>query len=173
MATQLTADDAKQSLTAHLAAKGTEICQKYGPNLGWAGLQQLLEDRAYVRYPCEIRFDAAELQPGEFAHPVPRGERPEDGFTLYVHPIYMLDLPSVPLLALYQLVAVNYGAFASADDAETFGAAALGMSRDDYYAAVCALADQLGIEGNDADPSLAGLPMVGGGGCGGGGCGCG
>lgn len=173
MATQLTADDAKQSLTAHVAAKGGEICQKYGPNLGWAELQQLLEDRAYVRYPCEIRFDASALQPGEFAHPQPNGDRPEDGFTLFVHPIYMLDLGRVPLLVLYQLVLVNYGAFASAEDAEIFGANAVGLSRDDYYAAICELADQLGVDGNEADPGLAGLPMVGGGGCGGGGCGCG
>jgi hypothetical protein len=41
---------------------------------------------------------------------------------------------------------VNYGEFASADDAETFGAAALGLSKDDYYQAVCALADELADE---------------------------
>jgi len=41
-------------------------------------------------------------------------------------------------------VLVNYGAFASRDDAETLGAAALGLSKDDYYNTICELADQLG-----------------------------
>lgn len=121
-------------------------------------------DRAYVRYPCEIVFDASALNPGEFAHAVAKGKTPEEGFTMHVHPVYMLDLARVPGLVLYQLVAVNYGEFASADDAETFGANALGLSRDDYYATLCELADQLGGEEAGAAPD---------GGCGDDGCGCG
>jgi hypothetical protein len=50
----------------------------------------------------------------------------------------------VPWLVLYQLVALNYGEFASADDAETFGAAALGLTRDAYYEELCKMADELG-----------------------------
>ena len=46
MAKQLTADDAKQSLTAHVETKGIEIYVKYGPQIGWAELQRLLTDRA-------------------------------------------------------------------------------------------------------------------------------
>lgn len=144
MATQLTADDAKQSLTAHVAIKGAEINEKFGPHIGWKELRRILDDRACVRYPCEIAFDAGQLAPGEFAHPVARSERPEDGFTMFVHPIYMTQLERVPCLVLYQLVLVNYGEFASAEDAETFGAAALGISRDEYYATLCELADELG-----------------------------
>ena len=47
------------------------------------------------------------------------------------------------LLALYQLVLVNYGTFAGPEDAEALGAAALGMTRDEYYQQVCRLADEL------------------------------
>jgi hypothetical protein len=144
MATQLTDDDAKQSLTAHVAVKGSEIFDKYGPAIGWTQLLRILEDRSCVRYPCEIIFDAAPLGPGEFAHPVAKGQHPEDGFTMFVHPSFMTQLEQVPLLVLYQLVLVNYGEFASPDDAETFGAYALGLSKDDYYQAICELADQLG-----------------------------
>lgn len=144
MATQLTADDARQSLGAHVAEKGMEILTQYGPKMGWRTLQLLLENRAFVRYPCEIVFDAAPLRAGEFAFPVPRGENPEAGFSIYVHPLYMLDLEHVPYLVLYQLVAVNYGAFASGDDAEIFGASALGLDREEYYKILCGLADQLG-----------------------------
>src|SRR5215471_1937750 len=144
MATQLTANDAKQSLNAHVAAKGAEIFDKYGPNIGWKELLKILEDRDCVRYPCEVVFDATSLGPGEFAHPVPQNENPENGFTMAVHPLFMTQLEYVPYLVLYQLVLVNYGEFASPDDAETFGSCALGLNKDDYYHTVCKLADELG-----------------------------
>ncbi len=143
MPTQLTAEHARQSLNGHVAARGAELQAKYGPRIGCPELQQVLVDRTCVRYPCEITFDAGPLQPGEFAHPVARGERPEDGFVMHVHPVFLTQLSQVPALVLYQLVVVNYGEFASAEDAETFGAAALGISRDEYYDLLCGLADQI------------------------------
>jgi len=144
MAKQLTADDARQSLTAHVAAKGEEAFAKFGPHIGWKELQLILQDRALVRYPCEIVFDSTPLQADEVAHPVPKGAKPEDGFAIHVQPIFMTQLQRVPWLVLYQLVLVNYGEFASPDDAEAFGAAALGITRDEYYQGICKLADQLG-----------------------------
>ena len=144
MPTQLTAEDARQSLTAHVAAKGAEIFDKYGPRIGWKELQLILRDRECVRYPCEIAFDAAPLLDGEFAHPVPKSERPEDGFTMFVHPLFMTQLERVPHLVLYQIVLVNYGEFASPEDAEIFGASALGISKDEYYETLCELADEFG-----------------------------
>jgi hypothetical protein len=142
---QLTVEDARLSLHAHVAAKGEEICRKYGPQIGWHELLRLLEDREFVRYPCEIRFDAAPLLSGEFAHPLPKGERPEAGFTLYVHPFFATQLAVVPFLVLYQLVLVNYGEFASPQDAEIFGAGALGLEPEDYYQKLCQLADQISV----------------------------
>jgi hypothetical protein len=144
MPKQLTAEDARQSLNAHVAAKALEIHEKYGPRIGWTELQRILQDRSCVRYPCEIVFDAAGLQPGEFAHPVAKGEQPEAGFTIFVHPLFMMRLDRVPYLVLYQLVLANYGDFACADDAETFGASVLGLSKDDYYRALCEIADEIG-----------------------------
>jgi len=143
MPTQLTAEDARQSLNAHVAAKGAEIRAKYGPHIGWRELQQILADRACVRYPCEVVFDAGPLLPGECAHPAAKGSRPEDGFKMHVHPFFMTQLPQAVYLVLYQLAVVNYGEFASANDAEVFGAAVLELARDDYYNALCELADQI------------------------------
>lgn len=143
MAVPPSAQDARQSLNASAAAIGAEIYAKYGPRIGWTQLMQILGDRSCTRYPCEIVFDAAPLQAEEFAHPVAKGDQPRDGFTMYVHPLFMMQLEQVPLLVLYQLVLVNYGAFASPDDAETFGAAALGLSKDEYYHTLCGLADEL------------------------------
>lgn len=140
---KLTAETVRQSLASHAAEKGAEIFAKYGPEIGWRELLRILDDRACVRYPCQVQFDAAGLQPGEFAHPVPAGDRPEGGFTLYVHPLFMTQLDAVPCLVFYQLVLVNYGPFASSDDAESFGAAALGLGRDEYYTRLCELADQV------------------------------
>lgn len=143
MATQLTATDAREPLSSHAAAKGAELRAKHGPHIGWKELQRVLEDRACVRYPCEVVFDAGLLLPGECAHPVAKGVCPEDGFVMYVHPLFMTQLPQAVHLVLYQMVAVNYGGFTSSDDAEVFGAAALGLDKDEYYAGLCALADQL------------------------------
>ena len=145
MGRRLTPDDVKQTLADHVAVKGTEIFCKYGPRLGWLELLRLIEDRDYVRYPCVIAFEALHLQSGEFAHPVPLGERPEDGFNLYVHPHLQADSDAVVAAVLYQLVVVNYGGFAAAEDAEMFGAAALGLTRDEYYARICAIADSLPV----------------------------
>jgi hypothetical protein len=146
MADPLTTDGARQSLAAHVAARGAEIHGKYGPRIGWSELQRILADRDCVRYPCELVFDAEPLLEGEAAHPVPKGERPEDGFTLSVHPYFAVDPDRVPILALYQLVLVNYGVFASPDDAEVFGAAVLGISRDEYYARLCAMVDEIAAD---------------------------
>ena len=136
-------EDARQSLNICAAAVGAGIFERYGPSIGWAELLRILEDRECVRYPCEIVFDAAPLQPGEFAHPLAKGDRPQDGFTMYVHPVFMTQLDQVVLLVLYQLILVNYGTFAGPEDAEAFGAAATGLDRDEYYQALCRLADEL------------------------------
>jgi hypothetical protein len=138
-----TPEEARQSLNGHVTAKGGEIRAKYGPHIGWPELQRILADRDFVRYPCELAFNAEPLQSGELAFPQPKGEHPEDGFTLCIHPYFSLDLTRVPNLALYQLVSVNYGAFASSDDAESFGAAALGLGKEEYYRILCAMADEI------------------------------
>src|SRR5438046_704921 len=78
MSKQLTAEDFKESLNAHVAAKGTEIREHYGPHIGWRELVRILGDRSVVRYPCEIVFDAALLLPGEFAHAQPNSDNPQD-----------------------------------------------------------------------------------------------
>src|SRR5262245_21461912 len=144
MEKQLTVDDFKQSLNSHVATKAEEIRARYGPHVGSAELAAMLEDRSAVRYPCEIVYDATPLQEGEFAHPVPNGEDPEAGFKICVHPFFSTQPERVPYLVLYQLVLVNYGPFASADDAETFGSVALGITKEEYYQALCEMADQLG-----------------------------
>ena len=175
MPQKLTLEDAQQSLTAHLAAKGAEIHEKYGPAFGWSQLQLMLEDRTCVRYPCEIVFDDGPLRDGEFAHPVAKGEDPESGYTLYVHPFFATQPAAVPALVLYQLVLVNYGDFASPDDAEIFGSAVLGLPREEYYEQLCGMADLVsqGVATMEPVEEHSGCGCSGGGCHGGGTCGCG
>jgi hypothetical protein len=144
MARRLPFEDGGQSLKAHLAARGDEIRAKYGPQLGWSELLRLLEDRTFVRYPCEIQFDGGPLLPGELGHALAKGACPEEGFVIHVHPRYATKLALVPYLVLYQLALVNHGEVISPDDAETFGCHALGLSKDQYYHTLCDLAGQIG-----------------------------
>jgi hypothetical protein len=153
-------EDARESLAAHIAARGAEIRAKYGPRIGWAELQRILADRDCVRYPCVAVFEAGPLEPGEAAFPEPLGERPEDGFRLCLHPYFALDPDRAVLLALYQLVAINYGVFAAPDDAEAFGAAILGIAPEAYYTQLCALADELAPAGTGPEPCGPGEPCA-------------
>jgi hypothetical protein len=143
MSKRLTAEDARESLSAHVAARGAGLFEKYGPRIGWNELLLILEDRAFVRYPCKVAFDAAPLQEGECAYARANSDKPEGGFVIHIHPLFMTQLDRVAHLALYQLVVVNYGEFASPDDAEIFGAAALGISREQYYQGLCEMAGWL------------------------------
>ena len=143
MERQLTVEDARQSLRGHVAAKGEELRGKYGPHMGYNELLRILGDRDFVRYPCEISFDSTPLMDDEFAYAQPRSERPEDGFIIHVHPYFATQPERVPYLVLYHLATVNYGEFASAEDAEAFGASALGLSQDDYYRTLCQMADEI------------------------------
>lgn len=144
MARHCKAEDVRESLSAEITAKAAALRQKYGPEIGWEQLQRLLQDPDYAPFPCEIRFDSEPLLPGEFAHPVPKGATREQGFIIYIHPFYAGQLARVSYLVLHQLVLVNYGESASADDAETFGSVALGLSKEDYYRALCELSGQIG-----------------------------
>jgi hypothetical protein len=144
MARRLNSEDVRDSLSDQMAAQARVIWEKYGPEIGWNELLQLLGDRKCVRYPCEIRFDATPLLAGEFAHAEAKSGKSEDGFTIYVHPCYADQLARVSYLVLHQLVLVNYGSAATAEDAETFGSSVLGLSKDQYYNALCELSEQIG-----------------------------
>ena len=144
MARYCKAAEIRESLSAEITAKATAIRQKYGPEIGWSQLQRLLDDRECAPFPCEIRFDADPLLPGEFAHPVPKGTSREQGYIIYVHPFFAAELGRVPYLVLHQLVLINYGDSATADDAEVFGSLALGLSKEDYFQALCELSGQIG-----------------------------
>jgi hypothetical protein len=166
----LSLNAAHVSLTDHVTMKGREIFEKYGPKIGWSELQAILADKECVRYPVEIVFDSSKLENDEIAYPEAKGDIPEDGFTLYIHPYFSLDTTRVPSIALYQLVLVNYGAFAAHADAEAFGAACLGLDVETYYVQLCEIADEISTSHLMSEPVM---PETSHSGCSGGGsCGC-
>ena len=143
VAKRLTTEASRRRVSEDLAAKAAEIRARYGPVIGWDQLQSVLQDRRLTPFPCEIRFDSTPLLAGEFAHAAPKGISPDDGFIIYLHPRYEDQLADVPYLVLHQLVLISYNS-ATADDAETFGSLALGLTKEAYYKALCDLSGQIG-----------------------------
>lgn len=123
-----------------LRVKARQMREKLGPHPRWAALQVLLADRKFLPVPCEIVFDADLLLPGEFAHTVPTA----DSYLICIHPVYADQNDALPLVALQQLALVLGGPRVSPEEAEEFGATCLGLSREEYYAALCELAAQAG-----------------------------
>ena len=135
--------DAETAFAAHLKAKAAAARLKHGPTIDAAAMKRLLADRAVVRWPAEVCFDAGPLRAGEFAHAQPRGFHPSDGFWLFVHPHFEQRPDDLPLLVAYHIPSINYGSIVEARHAELYGATLLGLDVETYYQALCALADSM------------------------------
>ncbi len=135
--------DARLALSDHVAEKALAARGRHASLADAAALQRLLDDREAVRYPTALVFDAAPLEPGEFALAEAIGDHPADGFRLVVHPSLRDRPEDLPLAVAYHIPPINYGDIASPDDCELFGAALLGLEREAYYQRLCALADAL------------------------------
>ncbi len=141
-----TVEDGRRALCEHAAGRARLARARYGPEIDMPAMLRLLGDAEVVRHPVEICFEAAPLEPGEFAYASPCGERPHEGFRLFVHPHFEDRPEALPLLIAYHLVRINYGVVATHEHAEIFGATLLGMTRDEYYETLCALADEIAVE---------------------------
>ena len=131
------------AVSAHAAEKARQIREAYGPDINYATLLRILEDRKSIRYPARIAFASQRIDPGLFAVTEPVSKSPEDGYVITVHEHFRDRPDALPALVLYQAVIVNYGDLASAADGEIFGAGVLGMGRDEYYELICELADSI------------------------------
>ncbi len=150
----LTEEDGYAALKAHVAERAHVAREHHGPRFGEAQVRALLADPEVVRFPTDLAFDDAPLLPGEFGWARPRGERPSDGFTIVIHPVFEGRWDVLPLLVAYHVVAVNYLDVVTHEEAELFGATLLGMEVEDYYARVCELADSI-PGAPEHDPTLA------------------
>ncbi|MCC6678443.1 MAG: hypothetical protein IT436_15010 [Phycisphaerales bacterium] len=145
MKTSPTEHDGRRALQDHILERAMAARAAHGPTMDDGAMRRVLADRSAVRYPAEVRFDAGLLQPGEFAHAVQLGEHPRQGFCLALHPA-LEDRPGLrPLAIAYHIAPINYGDIAGPEECELFGATLLGIHVDDYYRALCELADMLWV----------------------------
>jgi hypothetical protein len=142
-----TVEDGQQALRDHVREKAMAARLKYGLYIDAETILDMLDDREVVRYPTGVRFDAAPLQPGEFAVAEPLGARPEHGYALFIHPWFQEQPEVWPLLIAYHVVDINYGEIATAAEAELYGATLLGLEIEAYYEALCELADSIPPDG--------------------------
>ncbi len=127
----------------HAMDKAKEIRARYGPDIDYSVVLQILDDRRCIRYPLEVRFVSKGIEPGMFGKTEAVSEDASEGYVVSLHKSFE-DRPDVlPALILYQSVLVNYGDLATADDAELFGSTVLGMDREAYYEQIVALTDSL------------------------------
>ncbi|MCC6909359.1 MAG: hypothetical protein IT430_15575 [Phycisphaerales bacterium] len=140
---RLTEADSRIALRDHIVQVAMQARLRYGLYIDAAAILHMLDDRQVTRYPCGVRYDAAALLPGEFAHAQPLGDRPADGYCLFVHPALEKQADLLPLVIAYHLVTINYGDIATSDEAEIFGATLLGLEVEEYYEALCEISDHL------------------------------
>ncbi len=139
----VSAEDARRAFHQHLVEKAAAARLRHGLLIDEAAFRRILADREVVRHPVELAYDAEPLEPGEFAFPQPLGPKPSDGFRLCVHPLYREIPDAVPLLGAYHIPTINYGEIVGPAEAELFGAALVGLPTEEYYRAICELADML------------------------------
>lgn len=140
---KLTLEDGRRALGVHALQKGADLRTKYGKFLDYETLLKILKDEEFVRFPTRIVFDSGRIEKGMFAAVEKENDGPAKSYVLYIHEHFKKRSGDLPAIVLYHLVAVNYGDFATGNEAEEFGSAALGMEKDDYYQYLCRLADQV------------------------------
>lgn len=140
---QLTLEDGRRALGVHLLEKGRKLRRKYGRFIDDETLFRILDDREFVRFPARIVFDSSKIEKGMFAAAQKISGGSSDGYVIFVHEYFKTRRGDLPAAVFYHLVTVNYGDFATPDEAEEFGSAALGLDKEYYYQYLCRLADQI------------------------------
>lgn len=138
----VTLEEGLRALAAHAREKGDQIQKKYG-KFDNEVLEALLEDEDFVRYPTRIVYDSSRIEKGLFAITERVGEAASDGYVIYIHEFFKQKPEAIPAIVLYHLVTVNYGDFATYNEAEEFAASVLGLEKNVYYEYLCLLMDLL------------------------------
>lgn len=131
------------AVSLHASEKAKDIRSRYGSDINYKTILDILDDRKSTRYPVQLRFSTDSIEPGMFALTEAISDNPDDGYTISLHSALEGRHDILPALILYQLVLVNYGDLATANDAELFGSTVLNMDRQDYYEQIVTLTDSL------------------------------
>jgi hypothetical protein len=140
----------QDSLREHLLAQAVVAHQKYAP-LSAGKLDRLLHDTDCLRHPVRLVFEFGEMAMHQFAQPdLDWRNREQDGRVLYLRPLLRHQPELLPFAIAYMLPLINYGDIITDDHCVLYGATLLGMMEDEFYAAICRLADCVGAENSQA-----------------------
>lgn len=135
-------EELRVTLLRHAQEAAARAIAKLGGPLSAHNLGGFLADSDCAKHPIEIVYDAAPLEPHQFAQPVVEGGR----CALYVHPHYAGRPECLPVIVAYMAGAINYGSAVTLDLCEEYGAALMGTDRETFYGAVCGVADELPLD---------------------------
>jgi hypothetical protein len=132
------------SLREHILAQAVVAHHHHAP-LSPDKVAALLRDPVCVRYRARILFEFGDMAAHQFVHPGPRPERPgNDDMVLFVHPALADHTECLPAAVAYAIPQINYGGPVTDEHCLLYGATLLGITTDEYYAALCAIADLVG-----------------------------
>jgi hypothetical protein len=136
----------QESLREHLLAQAAVAHQKYAP-LTADKLEALLSDAECLRHPVRLVYEFGEMAMHQFAQPDLDWRDPEGkGRVLYLRPKLRERPDLLPLAVAYMVPLINYGEIINDAHCLAFGATLLGLTEEEYYAQLCALADLAGAE---------------------------
>jgi hypothetical protein len=140
-----------QSLREHLLAQASFAHAKHAP-LTLERLAILLTDRDCLRYSVRLIFGFGEMAMHQFAQPGLDPDEPASNRrVLYLRPALQDKLDLIPLAAAYLIPVINYGDIVTDEHALQYGATLLGLTEEEYYQQLCALADLCGAEAKAGD----------------------
>jgi hypothetical protein len=135
-----------QSLIDHLTHQAQRARAKHGP-LCPEKLGCLLADPECVRYPTRLAFEFGEMAMHQFAQPdFDHLGSDQEGRVLYLRPELENHPELVVLAVAYMLPVINYGDVIQDDHCLLYGSQFLGLTQEEFYDRICALADLTGSE---------------------------
>lgn len=135
-------EDIEHHLTDHARVAAQRAKAKLGGPVNRDTLGRFLCDPDCVRYPVEIVFDASPLEDHQFAEPAIVVENGKRRCRLHVHPRFASREEALPHFVSYMAAVINYGAVATPELCESYGAALMGEDRETFYRKVCAFAGE-------------------------------
>lgn len=126
----------------HVVKAARKASDKLGGPLCTDNLDVFLTDPECLRVPTTLVFDGFGVDMHQFANPEFVIVDNKRRCILHVRPQYA-DLPeSHPYIVAYMAVAINYGTGATPALCETYGAVVMQIPEDEFYHAVCRVADR-------------------------------
>jgi hypothetical protein len=139
----------EDSLRDHIVAQAIVAHHKHGP-LTFAGLDALLTDLECLRHPTRLVFEFGEMASHQFAEPaVDQRDREQDGRVLYLRPLLRGHPDLVVLAVAYMIPVINYGDVVTDEHCLRYGATVLGMMEEEFYEAICQMAELVGAEAEE------------------------